>query len=126
MKELVKGLDMDLISREELKRKLDRRDEFELVMVLREWAYRAKHIPGFLHFDTIEEGLEALDPGTRHRRLLLEPRLRRQRGCLQDAYTEQLRERPTLRGRARGGGELATRRRTAGVRETCHQLTVKE
>ena len=52
---------MKLISREELKQKLDRGDEFKLVMVLGEWAYRAKHIPGSLHFDTIEEGLKVLD-----------------------------------------------------------------
>ena len=52
---------MKLISREELKEKLDGGDDFRLVMVLGEWAYRAKHIPGSLHFDTIEEGLEALD-----------------------------------------------------------------
>jgi rhodanese-related sulfurtransferase len=30
-------------------------------MVLGEWAYRAKHIPGSLHVDTIEKGLETLD-----------------------------------------------------------------
>ena len=30
-------------------------------MVLGEWAYRAKRIPGSVHFDTIEESLEALD-----------------------------------------------------------------
>lgn len=53
---------MKLIGREELKEKLDRGDDFRLVMVLGEWAYRAKHIPGSLHFDTIEDGLEALDP----------------------------------------------------------------
>jgi rhodanese-related sulfurtransferase len=54
---------MDLIGREELKEKLDRGDDFKLVMVLGEWAYRAKHIPGSLHFDSIEEGLSALDRG---------------------------------------------------------------
>lgn len=52
---------MKLISREDLKRKLDGGEDFRLVMVLGEWAYRAKHIPGSLHFDTIEEGLQALD-----------------------------------------------------------------
>lgn len=52
---------MKLISREELIQKLDRSDEFKLVMVLGEWAYRAKHIPGSLHFATIEDGLKALD-----------------------------------------------------------------
>ncbi len=53
---------MELIGREELKEKLDRGDDFKLVMALEEWAYRAKRIPGSLHFNTIEEGLEALDP----------------------------------------------------------------
>ena len=52
---------MELIGREELNEKLDRGDDFKLVMVLGEWAYRAKHIPRSLHFDTIEEGLRALD-----------------------------------------------------------------
>ncbi|HSK82659.1 MAG TPA: rhodanese-like domain-containing protein [Rubrobacter sp.] len=52
---------MRLIGREELKEKLDEGNEFRLVMVLGEWAYRAKHIPGSLHFDTIEEGLSALN-----------------------------------------------------------------
>ena len=53
---------MKLIDREELKRKLDRGDDFKLVMALGEWAYRAKRIPGSLHFATVEKGLQALDP----------------------------------------------------------------
>ena len=53
---------MDLIGREELKEKLDRGYNFKLVMVLGEWAYRAKHIPGSLHFDTPEELYAALRP----------------------------------------------------------------
>jgi len=53
---------MDTISREELKQKLDGQENLKLVMVLGEWAYRAKHIPGSLHLDTLEEALEALDP----------------------------------------------------------------
>ena len=52
----------DLIGREELKEKLDRGDDFKLVMVLGEWEYRAKHIPGSLRVSTPEEGLEVLDP----------------------------------------------------------------
>jgi rhodanese-related sulfurtransferase len=51
---------MKLISREELKQKLDRGDEFKLVMVLGEWAYRAKHIPGSIHVDTPEKGARLL------------------------------------------------------------------
>lgn len=52
---------MKLISREKLRQKLDEGEEFRLVMVRGEWAYRAKHIPSSLLFDTIEEGLKALD-----------------------------------------------------------------
>ena len=46
---------MELISRDELKVKLDRGDEFKLVMVLEDWQFRAMHIPGSLHIpaDTI-------------------------------------------------------------------------
>jgi rhodanese-related sulfurtransferase len=53
---------MDLIGTEELKEKLERGDDFKLVMVLGEWEYRAKHIPGSLRVSTVEEGAEALDP----------------------------------------------------------------
>jgi rhodanese-related sulfurtransferase len=56
------GHEMDVIGRDELKEKLDRGDDFKLVMVLGEWEYRAKHIPGSLRVSTPEEGLEALDP----------------------------------------------------------------
>lgn len=51
-----------IIDREELKAKLDRGDDFKLVMTLHEWAFRAAHIPGSIHFPTIEEALAALDP----------------------------------------------------------------
>lgn len=50
------------ISSEELKEKLDRGDDFKLVMTLGEWAYRAKHIPGSLHFTTPEQGMQMLNP----------------------------------------------------------------
>ena len=46
---------MQLISREELKRKLERKDQFKLVMALGDWEYRAKHIPGSLHFPTPQD-----------------------------------------------------------------------
>lgn len=52
---------MKLISRQELKEKLDRGDDFKLVMVLGEWAYRAKHIPGSIHLDNPEKGKKVLD-----------------------------------------------------------------
>jgi hypothetical protein len=37
-------LSMNLISREELKEKLDHGDKFKLVNALEEWAFNAKHI----------------------------------------------------------------------------------
>ncbi len=37
---------MKLISSEELKEKLDRGENFKLIMALEDWQYRAKHIPG--------------------------------------------------------------------------------
>jgi rhodanese-related sulfurtransferase len=52
--------DMQLISREELKQKLEREDRFQLVMALGDWQYRAKHIPGSLHFATPQEALTDL------------------------------------------------------------------
>ena len=57
-----KGQNSDLIGSAELKAKLERGDDFRLVMVLGEWAYRAKRIPGSLHVSAPGEGLEALDP----------------------------------------------------------------
>jgi len=51
----------DLIVAEELKEKLDRGDNFKLVMALGEWEYSAKHIPGSVRVSTIGEGLETLD-----------------------------------------------------------------
>lgn len=52
---------MDLISREELKEKLDRKDDFKLVMTLHKWAYDAMHIPGSLNFPDPEDAYDALD-----------------------------------------------------------------
>ena len=54
---------MKLIARDELREKLERGDEFKLVMTLSPLAYQAKHIPTSLHFDTAEEMLGALDQG---------------------------------------------------------------
>ena len=51
---------MQLISRDELKQKLEGKDQFKLVMALGDWQYRAKHIPGSLHFLTPEEALASL------------------------------------------------------------------
>ncbi len=52
---------MNLIDREELKEKLDRGDDFKLAMVLGDWAYQAKHIPGSLNMTTPEAALEFFD-----------------------------------------------------------------
>ena len=52
---------MNLISREQLRRKLERGDEFKLVMTLSGFAYRSKHIPSSLHFETVEEAAAALE-----------------------------------------------------------------
>jgi rhodanese-related sulfurtransferase len=53
---------MNLISREELKGKLDRGDQFVLVNALGEWAFRAKRIPGSIHYSSPEEALQSLKP----------------------------------------------------------------
>jgi rhodanese-related sulfurtransferase len=53
---------MKLIARNELWEKLERGDEFKLVMTLSTLAYQAKHIPTSLHFETAEDMLGALDP----------------------------------------------------------------
>jgi len=46
---------LQLMSSDELKQKLERKDQFKLVMALGDWEYRAKHIPGSLHFPTLQE-----------------------------------------------------------------------
>jgi rhodanese-related sulfurtransferase len=52
---------MNLISREELKARLDRGDDFKLMMALGEFAYRAKHIPGSLYSSTPDEVLQMFE-----------------------------------------------------------------
>lgn len=49
-----------VITRDELKAKLDRGDPMRLVMALNEWAFQAKHIPGSEHFNTANETFTAL------------------------------------------------------------------
>ncbi|MEA2001388.1 MAG: rhodanese-like domain-containing protein [Actinomycetota bacterium] len=49
------------IEREELKAKLERGDNFRLVMAMHEWGFNAAHIPGSLHFNTVEEARQSLD-----------------------------------------------------------------
>ena len=52
---------MRLISGEELKEKLDQKEDFKLVFVLSEWQYRAMHIPGSLNLYKPDEALKVLD-----------------------------------------------------------------
>ena len=44
--------DQRMIERDELKEKIDRGDDFKLVMVLGEWGFQAKHIPGSLNLSS--------------------------------------------------------------------------
>ncbi len=53
---------MNLITRDELRQKLERGDEFKLLMTMSAMAYCAKHIPSSEHFESTEEALAALDP----------------------------------------------------------------
>lgn len=55
-------MDIRTIERDELKQKIDRGDDFVLVMTLNDFAFRASHIPGSVQFPTVEEAYEALDP----------------------------------------------------------------
>lgn len=55
-------MDIETIDREELKAKLERGEDFKLVMTLHDFAYRAAHIPGSIHFHTVEDAYAALDP----------------------------------------------------------------
>jgi rhodanese-related sulfurtransferase len=54
---------VNLITRDELRKKLERHDEFKLVMTLQAAAFESKHIPGSLHFESPEEAVAALDRG---------------------------------------------------------------
>jgi len=53
---------MRIISREELKEKLDRGDDVKLIMALDSFAFKRLHIPGSLHFDNLVEARDQLDP----------------------------------------------------------------
>jgi rhodanese-related sulfurtransferase len=53
---------IETIGRDELKAKLDRREDLKLIMALNRWAFDAKHIPGSLHFDTPEALYAAVKP----------------------------------------------------------------
>ena len=53
---------MKLIGREELKAKLERGDDFKLVMTMDGHVYERMHIPGSLHFDSLAEATDQLSP----------------------------------------------------------------
>lgn len=53
---------MRLITKDELKKKIDNQDDFKLVMALSDWHYNAKHIPGSIQVDSPEKGLKLLNP----------------------------------------------------------------
>jgi len=52
--------DFDTITREELKAKMDRGDEFVLLEVLGEAAYRRAHLPGAIQFQDLDRIPELL------------------------------------------------------------------
>ena len=54
-------MEIATIEREELKQKLESGNDFKLVMTLHDFAYQAAHIPGSVHFPTVEATLAALD-----------------------------------------------------------------
>ncbi len=49
------------IDRDELREKLERGDDFKLLMVLGEWGFRAKHIPGSLNLFSPDQVPKMLD-----------------------------------------------------------------
>jgi rhodanese-related sulfurtransferase len=48
------------IDRAALRDRLDRGDDFKLVMAAHDWAFRAKHIPGSSHFKNDQETFASL------------------------------------------------------------------
>ena len=53
---------MSTITREELKEKFDGAGDFKLINCLDDWMFRAKRIPGSIHFESLEHALDTLDP----------------------------------------------------------------
>lgn len=53
---------MNRITREELKDKIDRGEDFKLINCLDDWMFRAKRIPGSIRFQSLRHALETLDP----------------------------------------------------------------
>jgi rhodanese-related sulfurtransferase len=48
------------LDRQQLQAKLARKEPFKLVMASSDWAFRAKHLPGSVHFTNPEEMFAAL------------------------------------------------------------------
>lgn len=53
---------MKTISKEELKKKIDNKENFKLVMVLNEWAFNAMRIPGSINISFEAEAKKLLNP----------------------------------------------------------------
>jgi rhodanese-related sulfurtransferase len=53
---------MQTITIEDLQAKMDRGDDFKLVMTLAEWAYQMSHIPGSININNMEQAQDLLDP----------------------------------------------------------------
>lgn len=53
---------MNVISKEDLYEKMQRGDRFRLIMALDRRAYEKMHIPGSLHFETMDEAAEQIEP----------------------------------------------------------------
>lgn len=53
---------MNIISREELRERLNRGDDIKLIMALDKYAFERMHIPGSLHFENLVEARDQLDP----------------------------------------------------------------
>lgn len=53
---------MKLISREELKQKIDNRANVKLVMTMPEWAFEQAHIPTSINLYRLEDALNTLNP----------------------------------------------------------------
>jgi rhodanese-related sulfurtransferase len=58
--DMSRPINVRAIDREQLWHKIQRGDRFKLVMALSEFAFRAKRIPGSLHFSTPAEMFAAL------------------------------------------------------------------
>ena len=52
---------MQTITLEDLRAKIDRGDDFKLVMTLAEWAYQMSHIPGSINVDNLQQAQDLLD-----------------------------------------------------------------